>query len=137
MPRTSAGPKASTPGGRDRSGEIDGEDEDEPRGVGLAAILAVALASGVVLAANRQNRLPEEDRWVMLLPKSRWGFGPDYSDSRWAHLQLYGGVARLDQYRLGIFAVRVECAAPVIPQRFSIYRVGRLFRAICSLSTML
>ena len=82
---------------------------------GLAAILAVALAGGVVLAANRQNRLPEEDRWVMLLPKSRWGFGPDYSDSRYVHLRLSGGVARPDEYRLGVFAVRVECAAPASP----------------------
>ena len=84
---------------------------------GLAVALAVVvLVGGVVLAANYQNRLPEEDRWVRLLPKSEWGFGPDNIAAIRSFLhQFGGGAAWPKRYRLGIITVRVQCSPPVIP----------------------
>jgi hypothetical protein len=89
---------------------------------GLVAILAVVLLGGVVLAANYQSRLPEGDRWVRLLPKSEWGFGPDSTANLRSILaQLGGGTTSPARYRLGIFTVRVERSTPVVIPPASTY----------------
>ena len=90
---------------------------------GLAVALAVVvLAGGVVLAANYQNRLPEEERWIRLLPKSEWGFGPDGTASlRWVLAQTGGGATSPARYRLGIFTVRVERSTLVVIPPASTY----------------
>jgi hypothetical protein len=45
---------------------------------GLVGVLAVLLMAGTVrLLADFQCRLPEERRWVTLLPTDQWGFGRD------------------------------------------------------------
>jgi hypothetical protein len=81
---------------------------------GLAAVLAVVVTAGAsVLLVSYQNHLPEEERWVTLLPRSKWGFGiqlesghlwSGFGPSGWE----LGYEAIVERRKLGFFAVRVK-----------------------------
>jgi hypothetical protein len=44
---------------------------------GLVWGLAVVMIGSVVVVADLNSQLPEESKWVILLPRGEWGFGPD------------------------------------------------------------
>jgi hypothetical protein len=79
---------------------------------GLAVVLAVVLVDGGGTFVSYQNRLPEKDRWITLLPKGAWGFRPDESVANInAIVRELGGDAGdrwPTRYRLGFVSVRVE-----------------------------
>jgi hypothetical protein len=78
---------------------------------GLVAVLAAAvLGSSGVLFVSYQNQLPEERRWVTLLPRAAWSFGPDNLAALAFTLRLChaADVQPPKRYRLGFVSVRVE-----------------------------
>jgi hypothetical protein len=79
----------------------------------LAAVLTVMVLGGSGwLFANYQGRLPPEDRWLALLPRSEWGFateqtviiGTGWGRSGWES----SVVVSKERRRIGFFAVRVK-----------------------------
>jgi hypothetical protein len=71
---------------------------------GLVAVLTVVVLFGsVVLVALYQRRLPVEQRTVMLLPVSLWGFHHYY-------IYLDGPTLKFDgnEYVCGFFAVNIS-----------------------------
>jgi hypothetical protein len=84
---------------------------------GMAAILAVVVLGGSMgLFVSYQSRLPEPDRWVILLPRSEWGFGPDgMAVLRSVVAQLDGGVTWPERYRLGFWTFRVNYSTRSLP----------------------
>jgi hypothetical protein len=80
---------------------------------GLVAVMTVAVLGGSGwLFAIHQSSLPLEERWIILLPRSDWGFGKERQVARWHGLGPHGwesGVEVLAERRhLGFFSVRVK-----------------------------
>jgi hypothetical protein len=79
----------------------------------LAAILAAVVLGGVgVLGVSYQNRLPPQERWLTLLPRSEWGFGAQQQVRIWGSSGssgwMYGAEILAERRRMGCFAVRVK-----------------------------
>jgi hypothetical protein len=86
---------------------------------GLAVVLALLVLGGSGrLFVRYQNRMPEQERWVTLLPQDQWGFGQDQAANLRAiaaALRLYpdeGGGWWPRRWRLGFLSVRVEWRPP-------------------------
>jgi hypothetical protein len=82
---------------------------------GLEVVLAVLVLGGSGrLFVSSQNRQPEQERWMTLLPQDQWGLGRDEVASVRAALTasvLYDdeGKGRWPlRWRLGFVSVRVE-----------------------------
>ena len=93
-----------------------------PMAWGLAAILAAVVLGGAAgLLANSQSHLPEAERWVVLLPRTRWGFGRDEAPSilSWLYQQYKPGtgVRFPRRYKLGIITVRVQFSPHPLTRR--------------------
>jgi hypothetical protein len=69
----------------------------------LAAFLAVMLVGGIAVEfAAWNNSLPEGQKWLVLLPGSRWGFGQRLIASHSPERQ------EPNPFRIGFFGVRVK-----------------------------
>jgi hypothetical protein len=72
---------------------------------GLALVLSIVVLIGIGgLFVNYHNHLPEEKRWMSVLPRDQWGIGPE------ADVAPIIAAVRLpaDHYRLGLISMRVK-----------------------------
>jgi hypothetical protein len=67
----------------------------------VVGLVVVLVGGSVTLFADCQSRLPEEKKWLVLLPRDRWGFGRLLVAS-------HSPRPKVDPFRVGSFGVRVK-----------------------------